>query len=463
MSDRTISASEPEKTSQSYKLLSKGRWSASLRALAHRNFQLFFSGQLISLVGTWMQSVAQSWLVYQMTGSSLKLGAVGFASQIPVFLMAPIGGTVADRSNRRRVVVITQIASMILALTLAFLTLTHRVRVPHIFVLAALLGVVNAFDIPARQAFLVDMVGKEDLMNAIALNSSMFNGARIIGPAVAGILVARIGEGWCFFANGISYIAVIIGLLMMKIHCPPRSITDSALEDIKEGFRFVSRTKPIRALLLLLGLVSLVGMPYAVLMPVFADRILHGGAKGLGILMGFSGIGALMGAFTLALREGVKGLGRLVAITCGTFGVSLFVFSFSRNFWLSAVLLVPVGFSMMLQMASSNTLIQSMVPDALRGRVMALYSMMFMGMAPFGALFGGALADRMGAPVAVAVGGVASVLGAIAFGKMLPSFRTEARELILAQGVAGGEPAGGMTARIEAIQTVAVLEQEEHE
>ena len=299
-------------------------------------------------------------------------------------------------------------------------------------------------------------------MNAIALNSSMFNGARIIGPAVAGILVARIGEGWCFFANGISYIAVIVGLLLMKIHCPPRSKTDSPLEDIKEGFRFVSRTKPIRALLLLLGLVSLVGMPYAVLMPVFADRILHGGARGLGILMGCTGVGALMGAFTLALRDGVKGLGRLVALMCGAFGVSLFLFSFSRNFWLSAFLLVPVGFSMMLQMASSNTLIQSMVPDALRGRVMALYSMMFMGMAPFGAFFGGALADKLGAPVTVAIGGVASVLGAVIFGKTLPSFRTEARALILAQGVAGGEPAGGMTARLEALETVEALEQEEH-
>jgi MFS family permease len=441
--------------------LSQGRWSASLRALKHRNFQLFFSGQLISLIGTWMQTVAQSWLVYRLTGSALLLGSVGFASQFPVFLAAPIGGTVADRSNRRRIVVITQAASMVLALILAGLTLTHLVHVWHIFVLAALLGLVNAFDIPGRQAFLVDMVGKEDLMNAIALNSSMFNGARIIGPAVAGILVARIGEGWCFFANGISYIAVIAGLLLMKIHCPPRSKTDSPLEDIKEGFRFVSRTKPIRALLLLLGLVSLVGMPYAVLMPVFADRILHGGAQGLGILMGCTGIGALMGAFTLALREGVKGLGRLVAWMCGAFGVSLFLFSFSRNFWLSALLLLPVGFSMMLQMASSNTLIQSMVPDALRGRVMALYSMMFMGMAPFGAFFGGALADKLGAPVTVAIGGVASLLGAIVFAKTLPSFRVEARALILAQGVAGGEPAGGMTARLEALETVEALEQEE--
>jgi len=438
-----------------------------LRALKHRNFQLFFGGQLISLVGTWMQSVAQSWLVYRLTGSALLLGSVGFASQIPVFLAAPLGGTVADRTNRHRVIVITQTASMILALILAILTLSHMVKVWHIFVLAALLGLVNAFDIPGRQAFLVDMVGKEDLMNAIALNSSMFNGARIIGPAVAGILVAHIGEGWCFFANGISYIAVIVGLLLMTIHCPPRSKTDSPLEDIKEGFRFVSKTKPIRALLMLLGLVSLVGMPYVVLMPVFADRVLHGGARGLGILMGSTGVGALLGAFTLALRDGVKGLGRLVALMCGAFGVSLVLFSFSTNFWLSAFLLLPVGFAMMLQMASSNTLIQSMVPDALRGRVMALYSMMFMGMAPFGALFGGAMADHLGAPITVAIGGAASVLGAIAFWRALPSFRVEARALILAQGVAGGEPAGGMTARLTAEvavdQPAAVMELEKEE
>jgi len=419
------------------------RWSVALRALHHRNFQLFFGGQLISLVGTWMQSVAQAWLVYRITDSSLLLGSVGFASQIPVFLVAPLGGAVADRFNRQRIVIATQVASMILALVLSVLTLTgwiQKGRVWPVFVLAALLGIVNAFDIPGRQSFLVDMVGKEDLMNAIALNSSMFNGARIIGPAIAGIVVARIGEGWCFFANGISYIAVIIGLLLMNVHCPPRSKSNSPLADIVEGFRFASETGPIRALLLLLGLVSLVGMPYTVLMPVFADRILHGGARGLGILMGFTGIGALLGAVTLALRSGVKGLGRLIVITCASFGVSLFFFSFSRNFWLSAILLLPVGFSMMLQMASSNTLIQTMVPDVLRGRVMALYSMMFMGMAPFGALLGGAMADRVGAPITVAVGAVASIIGATLFGLNLPKIRTEARQLIIAQSVAGGEP-----------------------
>jgi len=414
----------------------------ALRGLRHRNFQLFFSGQLISLIGTWMQSVAQSWLVYRLTGSALLLGSVGFASQIPVFLFAPLGGITADRFNRRRVVIGTQVSSMVLAFILAVLTLSHAVdhRVWLIFVLAALLGVVNAFDIPGRQSFLVEMVGKEDLMNAIALNSSMFNGARVIGPAIAGILLVKIGEGWCFFANAVSYIAVIIGLMLMKVQTRERAAMASPLEHMMEGFRFVNETAPIRALLLLLGLVSLVGMPYVVLMPIFADQILHGGARGLGILMGATGVGALLGALTLAFREGVKGLGRLVAWCCAGFGASLAVFAFSHTFWLSVVLLLPVGYCMMLQMACSNTLIQVMVPDALRGRVMAVYSMMFMGMAPIGALLGGALAERLGAPITVAIGGAASVAGACWFGLHLPKIRVEARRLIVAQAVAGGEP-----------------------
>jgi MFS family permease len=418
-----------------------------LRALRHRNFQLFFSGQLISLTGTWMQSVAQAWLVYSMTKSPLLLGSVGFASQIPVFLVAPFGGITADRMNRQRLIITTQTCAMILAGILAWLTLSGRVQVWHIFVLASLLGVVNAFDIPGRQAFLVDMVGKEDLMNAIALNSSMFNGARVVGPAIAGILVAKIGEGWCFAANSISYIAVIIGLLLMQVHSPARISKHSPIADIIEGFRWVNQTKIIRSLLILIGLVSLVGMPYTVLMPVFADKILHGGARGLGILMGATGVGALFGALTLAAKTGIKGLGRWIVITCAGLGVSLFCFSFSTSFWLSAMLLLPAGYTMMLQMACSNTLIQSMVPDQLRGRVMALYSMMFMGMAPFGAFFGGALAHRFGAPITVAVGGIACIFGAIWFGRALPELRIEARRLIIAQGLAGGEPEQSLDAQ----------------
>src|SRR5579884_2457925 len=248
----------------------------TLRALRHRNFQLFFSGQLISLVGTWMQNIAQDWLVYRLTGSSWLLGVVAFVNQIPIFLLAPVAGIVADRWNRHRIVIATQTSSMILALILAALTLTGRIRIWEIMVLAGLLGVVNAFDIPARQAFLIEMVGRDDLLNAIALNSSMFNSARIIGPAIAGILVATIGEGWCFFGNGISYIAVIVGLLLMRLTNRPELQKQSPMDDIIEGFRWVERTGPIRSLLLLLGLVSLVGMPYTVLMPIFADRILHG-------------------------------------------------------------------------------------------------------------------------------------------------------------------------------------------
>ena len=361
--------------------------------MRHRNFQLFFSGQLISLIGTWMQTVAQAWLVYRMTNSALLLGSVGFASQIPVFLFAPLGGITADRVNRQRLVIATQTAAMILAGILAFLTLSGRVQVWHIFVLASLLGVVNAFDIPGRQSFIVDMVGKEDLMNAIALNSSMFNGARIIGPAIAGVLVARIGEGWCFAANSISYIAVIVGLSLMRVRCAPRASKHSPIEDIVEGFRWVNHTKVIRALLLLLGLMSLVAMPYTVLMPIFADKILHGGARGLGILMGATGVGALFGALTLAAKTGIKGLGTLGGNHLRQprrQPVSFFVLDINSG--CQSPCCLPAGYSMMLQMACSNTLIQTMVPDQLRGRVMSVYSMMFMGMAPFGAFFGGALA-----------------------------------------------------------------------
>jgi len=424
----------------------RSRLATAVRALSHRNFQLFFAGQLISLVGTWMQTVAQSWLVYRITGSTLLLGTVGFASQIPVFLIAPIGGTVADRSNRHRVVIATQTASMVLAFVLAVLTLTHRIQVWQIMVLAAALGTVNAFDIPARQAFLMDMVGREDLMNAIALNSSMFNGARIIGPAVAGIVVAWVGEGWCFFANAVSYIAVIAGLLMMKITHPVNLANEgSPIEHILEGFRFVARAAPLRSLLLLLGLVSLVGMPYSVLMPVFASQILHGGAKELGWLMGATGVGALLGALSLAARVGLRGLGKVIAMCAGGFGVSLIAFAASKMFWLSLILLLPVGFTMMVQMASTNTLLQSMVPDQMRGRVVALYTMMFMGIAPFGAFFAGALAHRIGAPWTVAIGGAACIAGAAGFGTILPAFRAQAREMVLAQGLAGDAPAARMT------------------
>src|SRR5437867_195175 len=312
-----------------------GRTGGMLRALRHRNFQLFFSGQLISLIGTWMQNIAQAWLVYRLTGSPVLLGTVGFAGQIPVFLLAPIGGALADRYHRRRIVLITQTSAMVLALILAALTLTGTVQVWHVLVLSALLGVVNAFDIPTRQSFLVEMVGREDLMNAIALNSSMFNGARVVGPAVAGILVAAIGEGWCFFANAVSYIAVLAGLFLMTTErFVPRPMAGSALRNIRDGLRFVANTAPIRALLLLIAIVSFTGMPYAVLMPVFADRVLHAGARGLGILMGASGVGALAGSVMLAMRSTVRGLGRWVAVSSTLFGMALIAFGVSHMLWL---------------------------------------------------------------------------------------------------------------------------------
>ncbi len=371
-----------------------------------------------------MQMVAQSWLVYRLTGSSLLLGTVGFASQIPVFLLAFIGGAVADRFNRHQIVIATQTASMILAFVLSALTLTHSVRVWHIVVLAALLGVVNAFDMPGRQAFIVTLVDKDDLMNAIALNSSIFNGARVLGPSIAGILIAGIGEGWCFFANGVSYIAVIVGLLLMKLTPEHTSSHRSTgLRTLLEGFVYVRRMRPIRALLLLLALISMVGMPYSVLMPIFADRILHGGARGLGILMGATGIGALIGAISLAVRSGPKGLGRLVAYTCAGFGASLILFSASRSFWLSALFLVPVGYSFMVQMAATNTLIQMMVPDHLRGRVMAVHVMTFMGMAPFGSFFAGAIAAKIGASLAVASGAIFCLIGSAVFLSRLPGLQ----------------------------------------
>jgi MFS family permease len=438
--------SSKTKTAGGQQAKTESKLPLALRALRHRNYQLFFGGQLISLTGTWMQSVAQSWLVYRLTGSAVLLGLVGFSGQIPVFLLAPIGGTIADRHNRHRILITTQTIAMFLAFALAALTLTAHIEVWNVFALAAALGIVNAFDIPARQAFVVDMVGRDDLINAIALNSSVVNGARIVGPAIAGILVATIGEGWCFFVNAVSYIAVITGLLLMRIVKQARvPLPGSALASIIEGFSFVWRTGPVRALLLLLGLISLMGMPYAVLMPIFADQILHGGASGLGLLMGASGAGALIAALSLAIRKGISGLGRWVAFSSAGFGVSIILFSLSRSFWLSAALLLPVGFSMMIQMASSNTLIQAMVPDKLRGRVMAVYSMMFMGMAPIGALLAGALAQRLGAPNTVAIGGAVCIVGAVAFGLRLPVLRDEARQIIIALQMAGGTPADEVT------------------
>ncbi len=406
------------------------RFATTFRALRHRNFRLFFAGQFISLSGTWMQTVAQSWLVYRLTGSVVLLGMIGFASQIPVFLLAPIGGTVADRFNRRHILIATQATAMALAFILAILTLIGSVQIWHMFVIAVGFGIANAFDIPARQAFAVDMVGRDDLINAIALNSSLFNGARIVGPAIAGVLVAAVGEGWCFFINAVSYIAVITGILMMRITHVAQPRFGSTFSHIAEGFSYVYRTRPVRELLLMLGLVSMMGMPYAVLMPIFADKYLGGGASMLGFLIGASGFGALLSALALASRRHVFGLGKWVIYACGGLGVGLIAFSASRNAVLSAVLLVPVGFALMAQWSASNTLVQAMIPDALRGRVMSLYSMMFMGLSPIGALLAGALAGMIGAAETVALGGAVCVVGAVIFGYRLTGMRAEARQMI---------------------------------
>lgn len=404
----------------------------ALRSLRHRNYRLFFGGQLISLTGTWMQNVAQSWLVYRLTGSEALLGLVGFAGLIPVFLLAPFGGAIADRADRRRVLIATQAASLLTALFLATLTLSGAVTVWHVVGAAVALGIVNAVDIPTRQAFVPSLVSGEDLPNAIALNSTIFNGARIVGPAVAGVVLAAVGEGWCFAANSASFLAVIVGLVMIAV---PRRAPDrrslSTMARIAEGFRFAWGHVPIRAILLLVGVVSLTGMPYTVLMPVFAEGILHGGPGSLGLLMAAAGCGALAGSLLLASRREVPGLGLWIAFAPAGFGASLILFSLSRALWLSAAALVGAGFTLIVQMASSNTLVQSMVPDELRGRVMSVYSMMFLGMAPFGSLLAGALAERVGAPATVAAGGAVCMAASALLGRRIPSLveatrRTEA-------------------------------------
>jgi MFS family permease len=416
------------------------------RAFRHRDYRLFFTGQLTSLIGTWIQMTAQAWLVYRLSGSAGYLGLASFASQGPVFLVAQLGGAIADRYDRRSILVTTQVVSMVLALILAWLTMSGSVRLWHVFLLASLTGLTNAFDIPARQSFVVDMVGRADLQNAIALNSSMFNMARLIGPAAAGVIVAAVGEGWCFLLNGLSFLTVIGCLLAMRrpaFVAPPRN--DSLLGQIRQGLGYAAGTRSIRYVLLLVGVMSLMGMPYTVLMPIFANRILQGGPLHLGALMSAAGFGALLAALLLASRKSLDGIEKRIARAVLGFGLFLVLFALSDIFWLSLVLLVLVGFCQMTHMASSNTLIQSMVSDVYRGRVMALYSMMFMGMAPFGALFSGMLAGAVGAPSAVIFGAVASILGGQVFMALLPGLRPEMARLI-AEGEAGGKSDGGKRA-----------------
>lgn len=400
-----------------------------LRALSSRNYRLYFLGQGVSLIGTWMTRIATSWLVYRLTGSSLLLGVVSFAGQIPTFVLAPFAGVLVDRVDRHRMLIWTQVLAMLQSFAMAGLALAGIITVPEVIALSLFQGLINAFDMPTRQAFLVEMVDRrEDLSNAIALNSSLVNGARLLGPSIGGVLIAVVGEGWCFFIDGASYLAVIASLMMMRVRRDgARPKQGRGLAQLAEGWRYVTGFAPVRSILLLLALVSLMGMPYTVLMPVIASTVLKGGPALLGVMMAASGVGALSGALYLARRTTVLGLGRVITSMAALFGVGLVVFSFSRVAWLSAAALVLVGFGMMVQMASSNTIIQTVVSDAMRGRVMSFYSMAFMGMAPFGGLLAGALAHRIGAPRTVAVSGVACMLAAAWFATRLPSLREAMR------------------------------------
>ena len=407
------------------------------RALSHRNYRLFFGGQSISLIGTWLQLTAMSWLVFRLTHSSFLLGVVGFTGRIPTFLFASFAGALVDRWNRHRLLVATQVFSMIQALVLAALVLTETITIWHIIVLAFSLGLINAFDIPVRQSFVVEMIErKEDLGNAIALNSSMVNGARLVGPTIAGILIATLGEGLCFLLNGLSFVAVIAALLAMKI-IPKKKVKQRTplWQGIKEGYRYAFGFAPIRYLLLLLALISFMGMPYTVLMPVFAGKILHGGPQTLGFLLGATGVGALSGAIFLASRKSVLGLGRIVVIASSLFGIGLIGFSSSRFFWLSMVMMIPTGFGMMVQMTSTNTLLQTIVDEDKRGRVMSFYTMAFMGMVPFGSLFAGSLASKIGAPTTTMIGGIFCILGSVLFAKKLPSLRAMLRPIYTKKGI----------------------------
>jgi MFS family permease len=416
---------------------SKPGISRAWRSLRHRNFRLYFGGQSISLIGTWMTRLATSWLVYRLTGSAFLLGIVGFAGQIPTFIFAPFAGVWIDRLDRRHLLLVTQILAMIQSLALAFLTLARHINIQEIIWLSAFQGLINAFDMPARQAFLVQMVeDKQDLGNAIALNSSMVNLARLVGPSLAGGVIAVSGEGACFLIDGISYIAVIASLIAMRL-TPGivKATTDSMLDQLKEGWAYVSGFAPVRTILLLFAMVSLMGWPFTVLMPIFAGKILKGGPHTLGFLMGALGVGALVSAVSLALRKTVLGLGRMIPIATAALGVGLILFGMSRILWLSLLLMLVCGFGMMQQMAASNTIIQTIVEDNKRGRVMSFYSMAFVGMAPFGSLLAGGLAHAVGAPLTVMLSGVCCVAGAAWFATRLPAIRKLIRPIYIDLGI----------------------------
>jgi MFS family permease len=396
------------------------------RALRHRNFKLFFFGQSISVIGTWMTRLATTWLVYRLTHSALLLSIVSFAGQIVSFALGPFAGVWVERLNRRKLLVWTQAAGAVQSLALAALTLAHAITLWEIIALTALQGLINAFDMPGRQSFLIQMVeDRNDLSNAIAINSSMANGARLIGPAIAGVVIGAVGEGWCFLIDGVSYFAVIASLLLMRIE--PREIrrnASSMLEQMREGWDYVRTFRPIRTILLLFALISLMGYSYAVLLPLFAAQVLHGGAYTLGWLTAASGIGAVLSALSLAVRKSVVGLTRMLQIASAMLGGALILFGFSRSLWLSLVLMVFVGFGLMQCAAASNTIIQSLAPEDKRARIMSYYSTAFFGAAPFGSLLAGALAHRIGSPHTVFITGAFCIAGSLWFTLYLPKVNT---------------------------------------
>jgi MFS family permease len=415
----------------------KGRFKVVFRSLKYRNYRLFFTGQSISLIGTWMQRIAMPWLVYQMTGSALLLGVVGFAGQIPSFILSPVAGVLTDRWSRYRVLLVTQILSLVQAGVLSWLCLAGIVEIWEIIVLSVILGCINAFDVPARQSFVIDMVEKkEDLGNAIALNSLMFNGARLIGPSIAGVMLASTSEGICFLVNAISYIFVIFSLLLMRLNLKKTLRKEKRiLFELSEGFRYAFGFAPIKHLLILLTISSMMGMSYSVLMPVFAKEILHGGSNTYGFLMGAAGFGALMGALFLASRKSVLKLGRIVPASAIFFGAGLLGLSVSRIFPLSLILMIFIGLGMMMQTAASNTILQTITDDDKRGRVMSFYSMAIMGTAPFGSLVAGWLAKVIGTPATIFAGGFSCIIGALFFLRKLPELKALVRPLYVKMGI----------------------------
>jgi MFS family permease len=407
------------------------------RSLKSRNYRLFYGGQSISLIGTWIQRLAVPWLVYRLTDSAFLLGVVGFAGQIPTFILAPFAGVLVDRWDRRRILLWTQILAMIQATVLTILYFTDTIQIWIIILLGVFLGLINAFDMPARQSFLVQMVDqREDLSNAIALNSSMVNSARLLGPSIAGILIAVTGEGICFLLNALSYI-VVIGSLVMIRTLPPevKNKNEKVFDELKEGIIYVFGFTPIRSIILLVALISLMGMPYTVLTPVFAKEIFHGGAHTFGFLMAAAGVGALTASLYLASRKSVIGLGRIIPISAALFGAGLIAFAWSRIFLLSLLFMLVAGFGMIMTMASSNTILQTITDDDKRGRVMSFFTIAFMGTAPFGSLLAGSLASQIGAPNTLLLGGVTCIIGAAIFWSKLSEIRKLIRPIYQRMGI----------------------------